>query len=149
MKMNPIQFKLLSADAKCPTRNEGDAGYDLVSPISVVVPARQTKLVKTNIAVKFPDVGLLDLYGRIAPRSGLALKNSIGIGGGVVDKSYTGDIGVVIFNHGDEDFQILKGDRIAQLIIEIIATPKIQVSDFETSEIESERGGRGFGSSGR
>lgn len=144
--MNPVKFKLLSEDAQCPTRNEGDAGYDLVSPVDVIVPAGQTKLVKTNVAVKFPDIGLLDLYGRISPRSGLALKKSIGIGGGVIDKSYTGDIGVVIFNHGNEDFEIAKGDRIAQLILEVIVTPKIELGDFS---LESSRGSNGFGSSGR
>lgn len=144
--MNPVKFNLLSEDAICPTRNEGDAGYDLASPQDIVVPPNTSKLVKTNVAMKLPEIENFDLYGRIAPRSGLALKNSIGIGGGVVDRSYTGDIGVIVINHGSENFSIRKGDRIAQLIIEVIVTPKIQISTFDS---EFSRGARGFGSSGR
>jgi dUTP pyrophosphatase len=54
-------------------------------------------------------------YGRIAPRSGLAWKNSIDVGAGVIDEDYRGNVGVILFNHGDKDFDIKAGDRVAQV----------------------------------
>ena len=68
----------------------------------------------TGLAISFPA----GLYARIAPRSGLALKRFIDVGAGVVDGDYCGEVGVVLFNHGDQDFQVKMGDRIAQLILE-------------------------------
>ena len=77
---------------------------------------------KTGLSISFPA----GLYARIAPRSGLALKKFIAVGAGVVDSDYRGDVGVVLFNHGDQDFQVKMGDRIAQLILERIDTPPVQ-----------------------
>ncbi|GLE02425.1 hypothetical protein PINS_up011263 [Pythium insidiosum] len=80
-----------------------------------------------------------------APRSGLALKKFIDTGAGVIDADYRGNVGVVLFNHADEDFTIKRGDRVAQLILEKIAYADIDVVD----EIEeTERGAGGFGSTG-
>ena len=84
-------------------------------------------------------------YGRIAPRSGLAVKHGITTGAGVIDADYTGPIGIVLFNHGEQDFQIQEGDRIAQLILEQIANkPVIQVQKLT----QTTRGDKGFGSTG-
>lgn len=84
-------------------------------------------------------------YGRIAPRSGLAVKHSIDVGAGVIDTDYRGTIQVLLFNFGKEDFLIRKGDCIAQLIIEKIALPVIRdVDDLE----ETTRGEEGFGFTG-
>ena len=74
----------------------------------------------------------LGCYGRVAPRSGLALKKFIDVGAGVIDTDYRGEVGVILFNFGSEDFVINMGDRIAQLIFEKIKTPKIK----ETNELE-------------
>lgn len=75
------------------------------------------------------------------------MKHGIQTGAGVVDRDYTGEVGVVLFNHSDEDFQINKGDRVAQLILEKI------VDDAEIAVVETlqqtERGAGGFGSTGK
>ena len=96
---------------------------------------------KTRISIQFP----IGLYARIAPRSGLALKKFINVGAGVVDADYRGEVGVVLFNHGDQDFEVKMGDRIAQLILEKISTPAVEeVSGLD----DTVRGSGGFGSTG-
>lgn len=81
----------------------------------------------------------------MAPRSGLAWKNSIDVGAGVIDVDYRGPVGVILFNHSDEEFKIARGDRIAQLILERISTPEVvEVEDLD----ETERNAGGFGSTG-
>ncbi|KAJ4462004.1 putative deoxyuridine 5'-triphosphate nucleotidohydrolase [Paratrimastix pyriformis] len=79
-----------------------------------VVPPRGRLLVPTGIAIALPP----ETYGRIASRSGLALKNGIDVGAGVIDGDYRGEIKVLLFNHSDEPFPIAAGSRIAQLICE-------------------------------
>ena len=93
------------------------------------------------MAISFPVV----LYARIAPRSRLALKRFIDVGASVVDGDYRGEVGVVPFNHGDQDFEVKMGDGIAQLILEKIDT--LQVKEVQDLE-ETIRGARGFGSTG-
>ena len=81
----------------------------------------------------------------MAPRSGLAWKKFIDVGAGVVDYDYRGNVGVILFNHGEEDFVVRKGDRVAQLILERIVTPDVvECEDLE----DTERGAGGFGSTG-
>lgn len=87
--------------------------------------------------------GLAD--GRVAPRSGLAVKHFIDTGAGVIDSDYRGQVKVLLFNHSEVDFGIKEGDRIAQLVIERICTPEVVV--VEELE-ESVRGVGGFGSTG-
>ena len=84
-------------------------------------------------------------YGRIAPRSGLALKKFIDVGTGVVDADYRGELGIVSFNFSDTDFQINMGDKVAQLIFEKIKTPVLKEVD---SLEDTDRGNKGFGSTG-
>jgi len=117
-------------------------GYDLYSTEDTVVPCQAGRaLVPTGIAVVLPE----GVYGRVAPRSGLTVKHCIDVGAGVIDPDYTGEVKVVLFNHGDEDFEVKKGDRIAQLILEKCETPPIE----ELNIIEdTERGSDGFGSTG-
>lgn len=81
----------------------------------------------------------------MAPRSGLASKNFIDTGAGVIDADYRGEVKVLLFNHSEVDFEVKKGDRIAQLVLERIYTPEIvEVDNLE----ESVRGAGGFGSTG-
>lgn len=83
--------------------------------------------------------------GRIAPRSGLAAKNFIDVGAGVIDADYRGQVKVLLFNHSDADFVVKEGDRVAQLVLERIYTPEVvEVQELE----ESVRGAGGFGSTG-
>lgn len=147
---NNIQFQKLSDKAYLPTRaHENDAGYDMYSAETVAIPARSTKLVKTNICARLPDPPMpgTSVYARIAERSGLAMKKSIVIGGGVVDLGYRGDIGVVMHNLSENDFYVNTGDRIAQLIVTVCLCAEVQEVDDISSEV-TERSAGGFGSSG-
>ena len=82
---------------------------------------------------------------RVAPRSGLAAKKFIDVGAGVVDCDYRGPLGIVLFNFSDEDFEVKKGDRVAQFILERICMAHIvEVESLD----ETERGEGGFGSTG-
>ena len=120
---------------------DGAAGYDLAAAQAAVVPAHGKCLVKTGLVMALPH----GCYGRIAPRSGLALKKFIDVGAGVIDADYRGEVGVVLFNFGEEDFVINMGDRIAQLIFEKIKTPIVK----EMNELEgTDRGVGGYGSTG-
>ncbi|XP_037075523.1 deoxyuridine 5'-triphosphate nucleotidohydrolase, mitochondrial-like isoform X2 [Pollicipes pollicipes] len=133
----------LSPHAILPKRGSQDAaGYDLYSAHDCVVPAQGKALVKTDIQVQLPA----GCYGRVAPRSGLAWKQHIDIGAGVIDRDYRGNVGVVMFNHGREELAVKRGDRVAQLILERIFYPDIE----EVQELDqTERGDGGFGSSGK
>lgn len=138
-----LYIQKLSNRAIVPTRATMlAAGYDIYSACDRVVPARGKVLVDTDIAIAVP----IGTYGRIAPRSGLALKASIDVGAGVIDADYRGQVKVLLFNHGDDDFEIKYGDRIAQLVLEKICTPDVIV--VESLE-ETTRGAGGFGSTGK
>ena len=148
-----LQFQKLSEDATIPTRaHDGDAGLDLYSAVETTVPASSTVLVATDICVRLPEppVPNTSVYGRIAERSGLALKKSITIGGGVIDKAYTGSLGVIVHNHSETDFSVRRGDRVAQFIVEVCMTPDVQEVNNITGagSVATGRGERGFGSSG-
>jgi dUTP pyrophosphatase len=85
------------------------AGYDLHSIEDTVVPAKGKALVGTGLAFGIPEGN----YGRIAPRSGLAAKNFIDVGAGVIDSDYRGEVKVLLFNFSDVEFKVAEGDRIA------------------------------------
>ncbi|KAH8377646.1 hypothetical protein KR093_006421 [Drosophila rubida] len=137
-----LRFAKLTEHALEPVRgSERAAGLDLRSAYDLVVPARGKAIVKTDLQVQVPEGS----YGRVAPRSGLAVKNFIDVGAGVVDEDYRGNLGVVLFNHSDADFEVKRGDRIAQFICERIFYPELeQVDKLE----DTVRGEGGFGSTG-
>tara|TARA_R100000008_G_scaffold71036_1_gene48766 strand:- start:2048 stop:2470 length:423 start_codon:yes stop_codon:yes gene_type:complete len=137
-----IEIKKLHDDAYLPSRNSsGDAGYDLYAIGHDVVRAGERKLVNTGVSIAIPH----GYYGRIAPRSGLALNHGIDILAGVVDSGYRGEICALLVNLGDKNFAYRKGDRIAQLIIEKCH----DVSWKQVQELNgTHRGDDGFGSSG-
>eukprot|EP01040_Poterioochromonas_malhamensis_P024176 gene24176-29851_t len=121
-----LRVKKLSEFAVLPSRgSKYAAGFDLSSAYDIVVPARGKAIVKTDLAIAIPP----NTYARIAPRSGLAAKNFIDVGAGVVDYDYRGNVGVVLLNHAEQDFAISRGDRIAQLILE-----RICMADMEEVE---------------
>ncbi|XP_077247599.1 deoxyuridine 5'-triphosphate nucleotidohydrolase-like [Tasmannia lanceolata] len=137
-----LRVKKLSENAILPSRASSlSAGYDLSSATATVVPARGKALIPTDLSISIPE----GTYARIAPRSGLAWKNSIDVAAGVVDADYRGPVGVILFNHSDIDFEVKPGDRIAQLIIERIMTPEVLEVDGLDSTV---RGEGGFGSTG-
>ncbi|CAI5742452.1 unnamed protein product [Hyaloperonospora brassicae] len=137
-----LRVKKLSPQAILPSRGSSlAAGLDLSAAYDAIIPAGSKGLVKTDLAIAVPEC----CYARVAPRSGLALKNFIDTGAGVIDADYRGNVGVLLFNHSTEDFVIKRGDRVAQLILEKIEYPKIQ----EVDEMDkTARGAGGFGSTG-
>ena len=94
------------------------AGHDLYAMEEVLIPAKGQALVDTGLAVGLPR----GTYARIAPRSGLANKKRINVGGGVIDADYTGEVKVILMNHGTQDCLIQAGERKAQIIFEKINT---------------------------
>ena len=137
-----LRVKILTESSKLPSRGSAfAAGYDLYANESVVVKTKNRVVVSTGIAIAVPA----GTYGRVAPRSGLAVKHGIDIGAGVIDADYTGEVKIVIFNHGNDDYTINAGDRIAQLIIEKICTPDI----LKVDELQrTVRNASGWGSTG-
>lgn len=137
-----LQVVLLSEHATAPARGSPlAAGFDLAAAAACVVPPRGRAVVKTGLQVRVPA----GCYGRVAPRSGLAVKKGIDVGAGVVDADYRGEVGVVLFNFGEEEFKVSVGDRVAQLVLEKISTVGVQLVEKLD---ETERGAGGFGSTG-
>ncbi len=136
----------LSKYAILPFRaSEGSAGYDLSSSEFTTIPACSFGLVSTDLAMIVPAGN----YGRLAPRSGLASRKGIDVGGGVIDSDYRGHVRVLLFNHSDVDFVIQQGDRIAQIIIVNISVPDIiELDGKRFNEDRTGRGANGFGSTG-
>ena len=139
-----LSIKKLDSKAKLPTKaNSTDAGYDLFALEDGEIQSNQRVMIKTGISMAIPE----GLYGRIAPRSGLAWKYGIDILAGVVDSGYRGPVNVIALNtnNGTEPFRFKAGDAIAQIILE-------NCHNFEVKEVENldntERGVGGFGSTG-
>jgi dUTP pyrophosphatase len=125
--------------------NPSDAGYDISAYGEGTVPAWGSVLVETKIKVGIP----FGCYGRIASRSGLAVKHNIEVGAGVIDPGYLGEVKVLLRNFSDNPFTFKRGDRIAQFIITLYKTPQVRVVQNVTAlSIYSDRGELGFGSSG-
>lgn len=138
-----LKFRRLTEFGFAPQRRSPcAAGYDLRSAQNAVVLNFDRKAIATDIAIQLPP----NCYGRIAPRSGLALRHFIGVGAGVIDRDYTGNIYVLLFNHSNVDYYIDRGDRIAQLICEKYVVPELcEIDRFHTIGDEYVSG---FGSSG-
>lgn len=147
-----IAISLLSEDATVPTRNNTlDAGLDLYAAEDMFIAQNETKVVKTGVAIAIPA----GYVGKIEDRSSMAAKG-LRTGAGVVDSGYTGEVGVVIHNITNASvkdpvlwrngYKIKRGDKIAQILVYKVERPEVTVI---TSLENSERGGNGFGSSGR
>lgn len=142
MSTDRLLFVRLCRDAVPPRRaSPGAAGYDLCSTNYVVVRARDKALVPTGLRLQIPS----GHYGRIAPRSGLAVTSGLDVGAGVIDADYRGEVMVLLFNHGNVDYLVSPGQRVCQLILEKISTPEVlEVASLD----ETDRGASGFGSTG-
>lgn len=146
-----IYFKKNTQTAIIPKKGSARAaGYDLYADLGIgndltIFPG-QIVLVKTGISVATPE----DYYLRVAPRSGLALKNGINVLAGVVDEDYRGEVGVVLINHGTTKFAINHGDRVAQGIITKIAEADLAEYHLGVDDVlpETARGEGGWGSTG-
>ena len=106
--------------AQVPTRQTPfSVGSDLYSAFDYCIPKGEMRVIDTGIGVIIP----LGYYGRLAPRSGLTYKHFLDVKAGVIDPDYMGPICVILFNHGDQDYPITRGDSIAQIIYEKVGIP--------------------------
>lgn len=128
--------------ARTPSRGTPDsAGLDLTAVEGGVVPVGGSLLVPTGVKMAIRS----GLYGRVAARSGLAIKHGIQVGAGVIDADYRGEVCVQLWNLGSAPFEFQAGTRIAQLVIERISTAPVEVV---SSLDDTVRGDAGFGSTG-
>lgn len=118
-----------------------DAGYDITANADVQIYAKTSTSVPTGLSMAIPR----GYYGRVASRSGLSFKHSLEVGAGIIDSGYRGEIKVHLYNFGDTEYFVRKGDRIAQIIILKHESP---VFTLVSSLSETKRGGNGFGHSG-
>ena len=142
-----IDFIRIREGAQIPARATRDAaGYDLSSAESCTVPSGGRVLVHTGVSVRIPR----HYHIEIRPRSGLALRHGITVLNtpGTVDADYRGELMVILFNTGEEAFAIEPGDRIAQAVVvrhaDVVWREIDDFDDFGTTD----RGHRGFGSTG-
>lgn len=140
-----IQLKLLDDTMPMPRyQHEGDAGLDLASRVALKLEPGERALVPTGIVVAIPP----GWAGFVLPRSGLAARNGISLvnSPGLIDSGYRGEVSVVIINTDkNNSFEIQKGDRIAQLVIQRVQTVRVRrVEELD----ETPRAQGGFGSTG-
>ena len=140
--LEDFKVSKLHPDAKVPVRfHDNDAGIDLHSCEDVTLEAGRGHVTSTGIAVAVPD----GFVGMIADRSSMA-RRGIKTAGGIIDPGYRGEVGVVLWNISKSTIRLRKGDRIAQLLLIPIATPKVtEVKSLD----DTKRGSGGFGSTGR
>lgn len=123
---------------------EGAAGLDLRATEAVTLKPGRRHLVPTGLSIALPQ----GFEAQVRPRSGLAVKHGVTVlnSPGTIDCDYRGEIKVPLINHGEDDFVVARGDRIAQMVI----APVTRVSWTEVDTLdETDRGAGGFGSSGR
>jgi len=137
-----IQVKKIDPTSSIPTvALEGDAGLDLRANEDVILKPGERKSIKTGLAIKIPT----GYAGLIWDKSGIAHKKGLKTLGGVIDANFTGEWQVGLVNLSREDYQIKKGDKIAQVLFQKVEIPQIEiVAELETTI----RGEKGFGSTG-
>ena len=127
-------------------KTDGSSGVDLSAFLEkkVVIKPNSSELIPTGLQVAIPE----ELEIQIRPRSGLAAKESIGVlnSPGTIDSDYRGELKIILFNHGKEDFIINNGDRIAQMVLVPIVKMEFEEVDSLPSTV---RGQGGFGSTGK
>lgn len=145
--MVKVLIKKLFPEVKLPLyKTLGSSGMDLMAFVDtpILISPKTSALIPTGLSMAFPQ----EYEVQIRPRSGLAAKNNISVLNtpGTIDSDYRGEIKVIIYNHGNENFVINNNDRIAQMIL----TPVIKMELKETDELpKTVRGEDGFGSTGK
>ena len=145
--MVKVLIKKLNSKVQLPKyKTDGSSGMDLMafleSPINL--KPQESELIPTGISIAIPE----DTEIQIRPRSGLAAKSNISVLNtpGTIDSDYRGEIKIILFNHGKEDFVINNNDRIAQMIL----MPIIKAEFEEVENLpKTLRGSGGFGSTGK
>lgn len=142
--MLQIRFIKLREGAHIPTKaHEDDAGFDLYASEDYLLKSHGFGCVPTAIAIELPA----GTEAQVRPRSGLAAKHGVTVlnAPGTIDAGYRGEVKVILINHGENDFSITAGMRIAQMVISpVVPAVFTQVEMLE----DSDRGAGGFGSSG-
>ena len=139
-----LRFKRIHPDAILPSyAHPSDAGMDVRSVADLTIAPGKRALVPTGLVMLLPPM----YEAQVRPRSGLALKSGVTVlnSPGTIDSGYRGEVGVILANFGESDFQVKKGDKIAQIVIAPVTQPEIVETDFID---ETDRGTGGFGSTG-
>ena len=145
--MIKVLIKKLNPKAELPKyKTEGSSGMDLMALIEkpIKIKPQSSALISTGLSIAIPE----DTEVQIRPRSGLAAKSSISVLNtpGTIDSDYRGEIKIILFNHGKEEFIVNNGDRIAQMIL----MPVLKAEFEEIKELpKTVRGSGGFGSTGK
>ena len=145
--MIKVLVKKLNPKAELPKyKTEGSSGMDLMALIEnpIKIKSQNSALIPTGLSIAIPE----DMEVQIRPRSGLAAKSNISVLNtpGTIDSDYRGEIKIILFNHGKEEFIVNNGDRIAQMIL----MPVLKAEFEEVEELpKTVRGSGGFGSTGK
>ena len=145
MKIKVKVAMMSGCEALLPVKaHADDAAFDLRSRSDILVPVNKSTLVPTGVFIELP----VNYEAQVRPRSGLALKHNITLTNspGTIDAGYRGEVGVIMFNHGPEEFAVKRGDRIAQMVIAELPAVELETVAVLSS---SDRGEGGFGSTGR
>ena len=115
----------LNEHGHAPERKHTSAGYDIRSSEYIKIYPHQQAVIKTGIAIQMPEINeYFDIVGILKDRSSIASKQ-IRIGGGVIDSDYRGELKIIMMNHSNKNYEINIGDRICQLLLQVIITPKV------------------------
>lgn len=139
-----LEFKVkkLHEDAIIPTKaHESDSGWDLYILGDIEIKPKETVIIPTGIAIKLPPF----YEAQVRPRSGVTSKTKLRVQLGTIDNDYTGDVGIIVDNIGDEPIALNSGYKLAQLVVQQLPNTVIEVVDDLEHGI---RGDKGFGSSG-
>jgi dUTP pyrophosphatase len=144
MEKIKIKIKKLNKDAILPHyEHKGDAGMDVYSAEDKMIKAGEKEIISTGLAFEIPEGYEI----QVRPKSGLSLRHGLTLPNapGTLDSGYRGELKVVVLNLSDKNYKVEKGKKIAQLIL-----AKYEKADIEETEelSESERGSKGFGSTG-
>ena len=145
--MIKVLVKKLNPKAELPKyKTEGSSGMDLMALIEnpITIKPQNSALIPTGLSIAIPE----DTEVQIRPRSGLAAKSSVSVLNtpGTIDSDYRGEIKIILFNHGKEEFTVNNNDRIAQMIL----MPVLKAGFEEVEELpKTIRGSEGFGSTGK
>lgn len=140
--MKSVMKIMLDDGARMPKKAHAtDVGYDICSPIDVVVPAHRSVFIDSGVHIQIP----LDIAGVLISKSGLNVKYGI-TSTGLIDPDYTGSIGVKLYNNSGTDYRITAGDKISQIMF----IPYVQALFKKVNSLDdTERGDGGFGSTGK
>lgn len=143
LKKPVMRFAKTHEDAVLPRKNHSDdAGWDIFSVEDKIIASNSKEVINVGLRLAYLEPGY---WIRVASRSGLSFKSGILAHPGVIDTGYRGDLGVLLYNHSDQPYEVKKGDRVAQIVVHFNIDLDVEWGIIE----ESNRGEKGFGSSGR